>query len=558
MSNAVNQKNPLTTLHIYTRVSSDPQAKEGTSLEEQKKLGVKTAHQRKMKYVHWEEGSASSHNEGFGKRPKFQSLLDGIEKGEIKHLFVSDLNRLSRNKQNSQIIEWKLATNKVSLHTPAGIYELGNPQNDLMFSILNSFSQYDNQTRMERFRLGRFNKVSKGYWHGGAPPYGYDLKDKRLSINTAQSQWIKYIYEQYLSGKSIRDISADLLSKGVKTSRNKDIWSLRSIEVLLTNTHYDGCYSVTDSRSDPVQTYRVECPRILSESLIYKVQTERKKRSERRVRTSNQKHNFLLKGLLRCESCGRKFHSRKYEDDRQYPAYYCPSKERRYANGQDKTIDQCRNSRYLRIDETDSIVWDTVIDVLSKSYEYKETIKTKVMGQPRTTESQNQRKAELEQRLKYLKQKVKGYKRSLIETSTKLAINEGDIQVLTGIKNNIEDLITNATIESENTVAQLDEFKKSTRWVDWIDRFGKDLLKVRKSDVDTQQKFLQEFLGDITVETVDNQSHQLKLHFVIPYVDDDLIYRDISKKSKGYEIRNGSNIKVRLVDTSKKTYKTME
>ena len=43
------------TLHIYTRVSSDAQADEGTSFIELQKLGERTAQNRGMKYIIWEE-----------------------------------------------------------------------------------------------------------------------------------------------------------------------------------------------------------------------------------------------------------------------------------------------------------------------------------------------------------------------------------------------------------------------------------------------------------------------------------------------------------------------
>jgi len=42
-------------LHIYTRVSYDAQAYEGNSFIELQKLGVRTAQNRGMKYIIWEE-----------------------------------------------------------------------------------------------------------------------------------------------------------------------------------------------------------------------------------------------------------------------------------------------------------------------------------------------------------------------------------------------------------------------------------------------------------------------------------------------------------------------
>ena len=88
------------TLHTYCRVSTRIQ-EEGASLETQKDLGAKKAKELGFRHKVWNEGSASSHHEDFENRPVLQSLLDGIEKGVVKHLFVYNNDRLSRNEGES-------------------------------------------------------------------------------------------------------------------------------------------------------------------------------------------------------------------------------------------------------------------------------------------------------------------------------------------------------------------------------------------------------------------------------------------------------------------------
>jgi len=91
-------------LHIYTRVSSAVQ-EEGTSLETQKELGIKKSKELGMKYQIWNEGAASSHHENLTNRPKISELLFELEKGNIKHLFVYNNDRLSRNDKTQFIIK---------------------------------------------------------------------------------------------------------------------------------------------------------------------------------------------------------------------------------------------------------------------------------------------------------------------------------------------------------------------------------------------------------------------------------------------------------------------
>jgi site-specific DNA recombinase len=544
---------PDNTLHLYLRVSSDPQADDGTSLEEQKKLGIQTAKSRGMEYVVWEEGAASSHNEGFSGRPQFLELLGRVKGGEVKHLFVTDINRLSRNKTNSNLIEYELASNRVTLHMTGGIYELGDPQSDLVFSMMSAFSRYDNESRMERFRLGRFNRVSQGRWHGGAAPYGYDLQDKKLVINNEQSMWVKFIFTEYANGTSPRDIRNQLTNNGVKTNRGKDIWSIGSVEKVLTNTHYDGWYEVTDSKASPPQTYRVECPRIIPEVLFTKVKTERSKRQNKRVKNSNQKNFYFLKGFLKCADCGRQFHGRT--SPKQYDCYYCPSKERRWVKGQKDHKDwDCKNSRYLRIEETDRLIWDTVVEVLRESNQYKESVKNAVMGTPKATDEQIETKRLLEVKLKSLTRQLKDFKKSLAEIETKLILKNGDPEILKQVKENVEDAIHSQCVQIENTEVELDDLTKSTRWVDWVQKFGDQLESIGKESPENRHEFLQGILKNIVVKTVDSNSHTLTLNFHVPYVDDELISKDQKKKSAGYKINGGKRDKSIEVDTSKKVY----
>lgn len=544
---------PEKTLHIYTRVSSDPQAQEGTSLSAQQKLGIQTAKSRGLDYQIWEEGAASSHNEGFSGRPQFLELLGRVKGGDIKHIFVSDLNRLSRNKTNSNLIEYELAQNGVTLHTTAGIYELGDPQSDLMFTMMSAFARYDNETRMERFRLGRFHRVSEGRWHGGPPPYGYDLENKRLVINEDQSKWVQLIFDLYANGKSPRDIRQELTANGVKTNRGKDIWSIGSVEKVLQNTHYDGWYEVTDSKATPPESYRVECPRIVSEALFARVRAESARRKNARVKNSNSKHFYLLKGFLECADCGRQFHGRI--QPRQYDCYYCPSKERRWVKGQPDNT--CENARYLRIDETDRLVWETVIEVLKNSNQYKETVKNAVMGAPRTTESEDESKRLLEVKLQSLTRQLRDYKKSLAKIEADLLLGNGDPEVLREVKTNIEEAIRSQCIAIENTEFELNHIMRSTRWVDWVQKFGDQLEKMSNATPEVKREFLQGIISKVLVKTMDSNSHTLTLNFHLPYVDDDLVWVDESDKRKGYEIEGGRTEKTLEVDTSKKQYKTI-
>ena len=190
------------TLHIYTRVSTTTQEEEGTSLETQLEEGVKRSKKLEFKHKLWNEGGKSSSKDDLLNRPVLLNLLQEIDEGNVKHLYVWNTDRLSRNIQTWGMIRFKLIKNDVRLHTPTGEQQLSDPQTNLMLGIMSEFSQYDNQLRTERFRLGKIKKIKEGGWMGGPPPFGYKIVESRLVPHEEEQKWVKTIFESFRDGQS--------------------------------------------------------------------------------------------------------------------------------------------------------------------------------------------------------------------------------------------------------------------------------------------------------------------------------------------------------------------
>lgn len=368
-------------LHIYTRVSTSSQEEEGTSLETQLELGVQRAEKLGMDHKVWNEGGRSSSKDDLSNRPVLTDLLQKVDDGEVQHLYVWNTDRLSRNLNTWGMIRFKLIKNDVTLHTPTGKQVLSDPQTNLMLGIMSEISQYDNQLRTERFRLGKLKRIRQGGWMGGPPPYGYSLDNSKLVPNEEEKKWVKHIFESYKNGDSIDEIRTQLLKNGVVTRRGNPVWSHGSIDKLLTNTHYEGYYTYTDKKSG--DTLRIVCPRLLDPSLIKSVRDLREKRSygktgNRRTKTSNQKYTYLLTGLLVCGHCGSLYGGNYKKTQTSY--YSCLQKTHKFKTKYTDKHVVCGSNRNIRIDKTDEVVWDTVVDIISKSHTFKETVKTELLG----------------------------------------------------------------------------------------------------------------------------------------------------------------------------------
>lgn len=195
---------------------------------------------------------------------------------------------------------------------------------------------------------------------------------------------------------------------------------------------------VTDGKTQ--EKFRVECPQIVPSSLVLAVDEARKRRTRQtRVVESNQKNFFLLKEFLFCKQCGSRYSGRIFPQ--QYRAiYYCPKMERNYASTNGEVHKKCDNRRYLKIEETDKLVWDTVVEVLSKSHLFKEEIKKQVNGEDDSGESLTRvdQINELKRKNKQIQKEVDDITKTLINLETDNILKRRNASELQAIIQNVE------------------------------------------------------------------------------------------------------------------------
>ena len=538
------------TLHIYTRVSTSAQEDDGTSLDTQRDLGTKKARDLGMEPKIWNEGGQSSKHDDLDNRPVLVSLIAAIVSEDVRHIWVFNTDRLSRNDQTWGLIRLKLLQHQVTLHTAGGIFQLTNPTDKLMLGILSEISSYDNALRAERSRLGKMNRLRQGYWMGGPPPFGYKIEEKKLVMNPEEANWVKFIFRSYCGGMTVYEIRRHLMGHGVKTRRNRSVWSLGSLEALLTNTHYSGHYTVTDKKSGEV--IRCECPAILQPLLARDATRMREQRSKRRIRESNQTHFYLLRDFLVCDHCGSRFSGRTYAAQRR-SVYYCPRKERNYANeGTGKEV-KCSNSRYLKIAPTDSLIWQTVVKVLSASTHFKEEFRKNLLSEKGSYKDRAIETSQLKKRIKKLGSEIQQVSQTLSKLETDRLIQRRTPEEVESIIKNIEAHRVMLRAQKEEAEARISNFDARQKWINWITEFGERIDKMSEFTPKERHELLGHVVEDISVRTLNVRSHRLTIKLKLPYYQDSFRWIDPKNRSKGYEITPGKDlIEVPVTDAKKK------
>lgn len=541
------------TLHIYTRVSSQSQDDDGTSLDSQKESGIEKSKVLGMNYKVWNEGGKSSFEEGLSNRPVLRELLSSMEDGSVKHLFVWNTDRLSRNEETFSMIKFKyLIKHDIRLHTPSGEFNLTDPLSKMVMTVLGGIAQYDNEIRTIRMTEGKFRRIKEGRWKGGPPPYGYRLVESKLEVDEYESEWVVKIHQWYQDGYSVADIKDELLKNGVMTRRDKPVWSLGSITALLTNTHYDGYWYFTDKKSD--QTVRVECPRIVSPELIQGVKNSWEKRrykqsDTQRTTTSVAKYTYLLSKLMKCGECGS-FYYGNYREGRTSNYYHCGNKTNKY---RDKHTDQhvvCGSKRNVRIDTTEKVVWDLVKEILSSSHLYKETIKEGVMGSTESLSKTKEQKKKISKRIDKLNLQVQKVTDTIVDLTTQNLLSE--TRDLQRVIKRLEENRNETEVEIQTLQNDLQDIEDEGRWVNWLKVWKDRLRDLDNLTPSERHEFLKGIVSNVVVHGTDKQKHRLEVIFEFPWVGDKLEYIDPENKSKGYRILEGKRSKSRRTDLLKK------
>ena len=536
------------TLHIYTRVSTKTQDEDGTSIDTQKELGVKKAEELGFDHKVWNEGGASSHHDDLLNRPVLTQLMGEVENGNVQNLFVFNNDRLSRNDITQQTIKIALQRNNVILFTKDGKFDLTNPSDKLFKTLLDGIAEYDNALRSERSRLGKINKVKQGQWYGAPPPYGYQIKDKRLKPEPLEAQWVNEIFKMTLDGKSVMEIKRKLDINGVEPRRKKGSFSTGSILRLIKNTHYIGYYTFEDKKSGEV--IKCHCPPIMDDRLYHDVHKVLVKRAERKHHTNRTTTNFyLLRDFMYCNSCGSKIAGRIVKRKNEN-LYYCPNKERSWKSGTSTEKNRykrgrvdghgCEMTRSLSIPLTDHFVWTKVLEVISKSSLLKEEVKNRVLDTKDAPNSDNTAiiKKEKAKRSKLLRQ-IEDIQASIAEMETKYLLKKYDETIYQKIEKNLSDELTKLNDEIEQSRLKIKELGNQKKWIDWLSAYNDRIEEYENYTEEERKVFLEGIIEHILVRyDKETNEHHLKISFVMPLIDDGIRYKT-EEKSTGYELVDG-------------------
>ena len=343
---------------IYIRVSTARQDLEGYSIPLQKERLI--AYCKAKGWVVAGMFVDPGHSGASLERPGITNLIDGVKAGRYDIVLVYKLDRLSRSQKDTLfLIEDVFMANGADFVSMQESFDTSTIYGRAMVGILSVFAQMERETITERTLMGRAGRAEDGLWHGGGThPIGYDYVDGELSVNPAEAQQVREVYELYAAGHSVTEISRRM--EGCETKHGD--WSHTStVGNVLDNPLYAGTVHF-DGVAAPGR-----------HTAIVPVEVDKKVKSRRkRLKRADSAldSDFLLTGVIYCSGCGARYFPNRRPNGK--VVYSCHSRAKK--NKKMIKDPNCK-APHIPVEKLDAMVESEVLSLAADPSQLQEIVK---------------------------------------------------------------------------------------------------------------------------------------------------------------------------------------
>jgi len=300
-------------------------------------------------------------------RPALNRLREAVRAGAFQVLLILDPDRLSRRLSHQLVLVEEFERAGVQLEF-LSVPKEDTPEGRLLVHVKGVIAEYEREKIRERTMRGKKEKARRGLIPAGPTPYGYrqdPATPGKLVVHDDEASVIRMIFGWLADEvRSIRDITTELQRLGIRPRRGVS-WSKSSVRRVLTSEMYVGrAYFNRRTRTGQgmrmrfrpeAEWFSIAVPAIVPQALFDQAQAQLARNLSRLVGRPPA-HFYLLRGLLRCGACGRKYVGTPMHGHR---FYRCAGRDRLIRGT------PCR-AGMLSADALERFIWETVVDTLRR------------------------------------------------------------------------------------------------------------------------------------------------------------------------------------------------
>lgn len=278
---------------IYTRVSTDDQAREGCSLDAQRDACEAMAKALSLPVLKvLTDAGVSAKNLD---RPAIQEGMNAVDRGEIAGVIVYKLDRLTRSRRDLEDVLERFQRTGCGLISVSEKLDTSSPMGRFFVAMLGAIAQWERETIVERVTMGIRYRKSQGGFVGGQVPIGLIARGepgKRvLEVDERWAPVVREVWPQLIRGRSLRQVAEWLNEKAVPNGRTGTGWTPAGLRKTALSSRYVGllCTTEEQERTRAVLSSRFAPGR--PDGVPSKTQT-------------HTARPWPLTGIAKCGSCG--------------------------------------------------------------------------------------------------------------------------------------------------------------------------------------------------------------------------------------------------------------
>jgi len=278
---------------IYARYSSDGQREE--SVEGQLRECKEFAERHNMTVItHYIDRALSARTDD---RPQFQQMIRDSAKKQFEVVLVWKLDRFSRNRFDSATYRAILKRNGVKVVSAKENISDG-PEGIILEAMLDGMAEYYSAELSVKVKRGQKENALKCKANGGNIPFGYIINSERYyEIDPLTAPIVLEIFTRYADGQTVKEISAELNSRGIFTNTKYKYTNKASMHNLLKNRRYMGEYKYGDTITPDGM------PAIVPQEIFDRVQ-ERMQKNKHKPAAMKADEEYILTTKIFCGKCG--------------------------------------------------------------------------------------------------------------------------------------------------------------------------------------------------------------------------------------------------------------
>ncbi len=362
---------------IYSRVSTDAQERDGTSLETQERACAELARDRGWRVVECIRDAASG---GALERDGLDQLRAALRRGEAEVVVAYAVDRLSRSQNHIGVLFDEFESADVRLEFVTERFE-DTAVGRFILAARAFIAEVEREKIAERTMRGKEERARSGRipqaFGRGCYGYTYNPETGRREIEPYQAAIVRRIFERYAATRSFSAVTTELNDTGIPAFSGGP-WYPITVRRVVLNEAYTGRTVYRRTKRVRVRapgarrrTRVIERPEdehieipdatpAIIDGALWKQVQEILNDPERTNRRTTPKRNYLLTGRIRCGLCDSAMVGQtNTSKGKHYPYYRC-----RHAYTRN-TGHRCEG-RYIRGDALEREVWAEVRKVLAE------------------------------------------------------------------------------------------------------------------------------------------------------------------------------------------------